>query len=91
VKHRRAAAAYAKALFAVAKKEGRIEAVGRELGEIAALFDSGATLRDVFARPWDTAVGATGRCDRDRAAIASLGAHEPLRRAPRGAPPSRGP
>ena len=52
MKHRRAAAAYAKALFAVAKEQGRIEAVGRELAEIAALLDGDAMLRDVFARPW---------------------------------------
>jgi F-type H+-transporting ATPase subunit delta len=52
VKRRRAAAPYAKALFALAKERAQTELIGRELGEAAATFESVAELRDFFARPW---------------------------------------
>jgi F-type H+-transporting ATPase subunit delta len=52
VKRRRAAAPYAKALFALAKERDQTELIGRELGEAAATFESVAELRDFFARPW---------------------------------------
>jgi len=52
MKHRRAAASYAKALFAVAKEQNQTEVVSRELGAMAATFEGDAKLRDVFARPW---------------------------------------
>jgi F0F1-type ATP synthase delta subunit len=52
VKRRRAAAPYAKALFAHAKERAETELSGRELGEAAATFESVAELRDFFARPW---------------------------------------
>ena len=52
MKHRRAAASYAKALFAVAKEQNQTEVVSRELGAMAATFEADAKLRDVFARPW---------------------------------------
>jgi len=40
VKQRRAAAPYAKALFALPKERNQTELVGRELGEVAARFDA---------------------------------------------------
>lgn len=49
MKHRRAAASYAKALFAVAKEKNQTEVVSRELGAIAAMFEGDEKLRDVFA------------------------------------------
>ena len=52
MKHRRAATAYAKALFAVAKEQGCAEVVSRELGEVTATFEQDEKLRDLFARPW---------------------------------------
>lgn len=52
MKHRRAAASYAKALFAVANERDQTEVVRRELGDMAATFESDEHLRDVFARPW---------------------------------------
>ena len=52
MKRRRAAAPYAKALFALAKERDQTELIGRELGEAAATFGSVAELRDFFARPW---------------------------------------
>jgi F-type H+-transporting ATPase subunit delta len=52
MKHRRAAASHAKALFAVAKEKNQTEVVSRELGAIAAMFEGDEKLRDVFARPW---------------------------------------
>lgn len=52
MKHRRAAASYAKALFAVAKERDQTEGVSRELGEMAATFERDVHLRDVLARPW---------------------------------------
>jgi F-type H+-transporting ATPase subunit delta len=52
VKRRRAAAPYAKALFALAKERDETELIGRELGEAAATFESVAELRDFLARPW---------------------------------------
>jgi F-type H+-transporting ATPase subunit delta len=51
VKRRRAAAPYAKALFALAKERDETELIGRELGDATAIFDV-AELRDFFARPW---------------------------------------
>lgn len=52
MKHRRAAASYAKALFAVAKERNQTEVVGREPHDMAATFESDGELRDFFARPW---------------------------------------
>ena len=52
MKRRRAAAPYAKVLFALAKERAQTELVGRELGEAAATFEGVAELRDFFARPW---------------------------------------
>jgi F-type H+-transporting ATPase subunit delta len=55
MKHRRAAASYAKALFELAKERNQTELVGRELGDLAATFESDVDLRDFFARPWTPA------------------------------------
>ena len=52
MKHRRAAASYAKALFAVAKEQDRVEVVGRELHDMVAMLAGNDRLRGVFARPW---------------------------------------
>jgi F-type H+-transporting ATPase subunit delta len=52
VKHRRAAASYAKALFAAAKERNQAEVVSRELGDMAETFESDGDLRAFFARPW---------------------------------------
>ncbi|SRR6266851_7148357 len=52
MKHRRAAASYAKALFAVAKERNQSELVSRELAAMAATLESDRELRDFFARPW---------------------------------------
>ena len=46
---------YAKALFALAKQRNQTELVGRELGGLAATFESDVDLRDFFARPWTSA------------------------------------
>ncbi len=51
MKHRRAATSYAKALFAVARERKQTEVVSRELGDMAATFESDGELRDFFARP----------------------------------------
>lgn len=52
MKSRRAAAPYAKALFALAKERNQTAVVGRELADVAATFASHLDLRDFFARPW---------------------------------------
>jgi len=52
LKHRRAAASYAKALFELAKERDQTELVGRELGDLAAILEGDRALRDFFARPW---------------------------------------
>ena len=52
MKQRRAAAPSAKAPFALAKERNQTELVGRELGDVAATFESDLDLRDFFARPW---------------------------------------
>jgi F-type H+-transporting ATPase subunit delta len=52
MKHRPAATAYAKALFAVATERNQTEVVSQELGDMAAMFESNEHLRDVCARPW---------------------------------------
>jgi F-type H+-transporting ATPase subunit delta len=52
VKRRRAAAPYAKALFALASERNQTELIGRELGDAAVTFESVTELRDFFARPW---------------------------------------
>jgi F-type H+-transporting ATPase subunit delta len=57
VKHPLAAAPYAKALFALATERNQAELVGRELGEVAATFESDRDLRDFFARPWIPVTG----------------------------------
>jgi F-type H+-transporting ATPase subunit delta len=49
---RRTASRYAKALYAVAKDEGAVEAIGRELGEALRAVSSSPELRTVLARPW---------------------------------------
>jgi F-type H+-transporting ATPase subunit delta len=55
VKQRRAAAPYAKALFALAKERNQTEPVGRELGDLVAALGGSAELRSFFAEPWITA------------------------------------
>jgi F-type H+-transporting ATPase subunit delta len=55
VKHRRAAAPYARALFELAKERDQAELVERELGILVATLEDGAELRDFFARPWTPA------------------------------------
>jgi F0F1-type ATP synthase delta subunit len=40
------------ALFALAKQRNQTELVGRELGDVAATFESDLDLRDFFARQW---------------------------------------
>jgi len=52
VESRRAAAPYAKALFALAKERNQTGLIGRELGDVAATFESDPDLRDFLARPW---------------------------------------
>ncbi len=52
MKQRRAAAPYAKALFALAAECNQTELVGRELGDVVATFESDLDLRDFLARPW---------------------------------------
>ena len=52
MKHRRAAAAYAKALFAVAKEQDQVEVVSRELHAMVTMIEGDDKLRDVLARPW---------------------------------------
>ena len=42
---------YAKALFTLAKERNQTEFGGRELGDLAATFESDFDLRDFFARP----------------------------------------
>ncbi|PYN95115.1 MAG: hypothetical protein DMD91_26045 [Candidatus Rokuibacteriota bacterium] len=46
MKQRRAAAPYAKAFFAVEKEHNQTGLVGRELGHMAATFESDLALRD---------------------------------------------
>ena len=50
MKHRRAAASYAKALLAVAKERNQAEVVSRELGDMAETFERDGDLREFFAR-----------------------------------------
>jgi F-type H+-transporting ATPase subunit delta len=52
MKHRLAATAYAKALFAVAKERNETELVSRELRDMAVRFEGDEGLREFFARPW---------------------------------------
>ena len=52
MKHRRAAASYAKALFAIAKERNQTELVSRELDDVTTTFESDPELRGFFARPW---------------------------------------
>jgi len=51
MRHRRAAVPYAKALFTLVKERNQTELVGRELGDLAATFESDFELRDFFTRP----------------------------------------
>lgn len=46
------ARSYAKALFALAKERGQVDAVGRELGTVVELVAGEPELRAFFARPW---------------------------------------
>ncbi len=46
-----AARRYAKALFELAREEGGVDAVRRELGELTRLLDAQGELRDVLLRP----------------------------------------
>jgi len=55
VRQRRAAAPYAKALFALAKERDQTELIGRELGDVAAMFANDLDLRDFLDRPWTPA------------------------------------
>lgn len=52
MKHRRAAASYAKALFAIAKERNQTELVSRQLDDVTTTFETDPELRDFFARPW---------------------------------------
>jgi len=64
VTQRRAAAPYAKALVALAKDRNQTELVGRELGDVAATFESDRDLRDFFRPAVDPSKGeaqGTGR------------------------------
>jgi F-type H+-transporting ATPase subunit delta len=58
LKQRRAAAPYAKALFALAKERNQTQLIGRELDAVAETFARDAELRDFFAQPW---IQATAR------------------------------
>ena len=49
-----AARRYAKALFSLAKGQGRTEAVGREIEALAEMFDRNPDLSEFLARPWTT-------------------------------------
>ena len=46
---------YAKALFELGKSSGQLEAMGKQLGELAAAWDASKELRDAFANPSVTA------------------------------------
>ena len=51
MKQRQAAARYAKALFALAKERNQTGPLGRELGDVVAMYDGSPELREFFARP----------------------------------------
>ncbi|MBI2219459.1 MAG: F0F1 ATP synthase subunit delta [Candidatus Rokubacteria bacterium] len=55
MRRRRAAAPSPKALVALAKERDQAELVAREVGDLAATFESDRDLRDLFARPRITA------------------------------------
>jgi F-type H+-transporting ATPase subunit delta len=46
---------YAKALFELAKEQGRTEPVGRELGEVVEVFETNPGLGEALSRPWSAA------------------------------------
>lgn len=50
--HQGTAKRYAKALFELARESGAAEAVGQELGQVAAVYAADARARDVLTRPW---------------------------------------
>lgn len=50
--HHRAAHAYAKAVFDLAKERGQVGPVGQELDTVAAQIKAEPALHDFFARPW---------------------------------------
>jgi len=53
VKGRQAIASrYAKALFALAKEQGRPEAIGRELATVIEVFEANPALGEFLSRPW---------------------------------------
>ena len=43
---------YAKALYDLAREGGQTEAVGREIGQVAAIFAEDERARDVLTQPW---------------------------------------
>jgi F-type H+-transporting ATPase subunit delta len=52
--HHRAAHAYAKAVFELAKERGQVAAIGQELDTVAAQIKAEPALQGFFARPWVT-------------------------------------
>jgi F-type H+-transporting ATPase subunit delta len=47
-----AARPYARALWELAKERGQVDAVGRELEQVAEAIEQTPALRDLFLRPW---------------------------------------
>ncbi|MGH7419221.1 MAG: F0F1 ATP synthase subunit delta, partial [Candidatus Rokuibacteriota bacterium] len=43
---------YARALHDLARERGQTEAVGREIGQVAAVFSNDARARDPLTQPW---------------------------------------
>jgi F-type H+-transporting ATPase subunit delta len=52
--HHRAAHAYAKAVFELAKERGQVAAIGQDLDTVAAQIKAEPVLQGFFARPWVT-------------------------------------
>lgn len=50
--HERTARRYARALHDLAREAGATEAVGKELGQVVAVYAADAGTRDVLTRPW---------------------------------------
>ena len=46
---------YAKALFSLAKEQGRTEPIGRELASVIEVFETNHELGEVLSRPWSAA------------------------------------
>jgi F-type H+-transporting ATPase subunit delta len=62
---------YAKALFELAKEQGRTDPVGRELTDVVAVFDTHPELGEALSRPWS---GAAARRQLAAAVTEGLGA-----------------